>query len=95
MALARGIAQVWQDGPRLAPPVTPQLPQEWEDLNVAIAPSNFVALKICAPDKDFAVESKAQILGGTERSTEALGLWMSSLEMLNFRGLENANVAKK
>ena len=73
----------------------PSNKQEWEDLNVAIAPSNFVALKICAPDRDFAVESKAQILGGTERSTEALGWWMSSLEMLNFRGLENANVAKK
>ena len=39
-----------------------------------------MALKICAPDRDFAVESKAQILGGTERSTEALGLWMSNLD---------------
>ena len=37
---------------------------------------------------------KAQILGGTERSTEALGLWTSSLKMLNLRGLESANVAK-
>ena len=35
-----------------------------------------------------------KFLGGTERSTEALGLWTSSLKMLNLRGLESANVAK-
>ena len=46
------------------------------------------------PCRDFAGKLKAQILGGTERSTEALGLWTSSLKMLNLRGLESANVAK-
>ncbi len=51
------------------------------------------ALKISAPDRDFAVESQAQCMGGAERSTEALGLWMSSSETESFNRLESCNPA--
>ncbi len=51
------------------------------------------ALKISAPDRDFAVDVKARSMGGTDRSKKALGFWMSSLENGNFKRLENRNVA--
>ena len=51
------------------------------------------ALKISAPYRDFAVESEARSMGGTDRSRKALGFWMSSLENGNFKRLENRNVA--
>ena len=72
----------------------PENEAKWEESNVRNCSVQFCALENAHPCRDFAGDLKAQILGGTERSTEALGLWTSSLKMLNLRGLESANVAK-
>ena len=72
-----------------------QMKEKWEESNVATAQSQFVALKKCSPVQGFCKKIGGRILGGTERSTEALGLWTSSLKMLNLKGLESANVAKR
>ena len=52
------------------------------------------ALKISAPDRDFAAESKARFMGGTEKARKCGTFECRALKMEIFRGLEDANFAK-
>ena len=66
---------------------------KWEESNVANGRSNDRGLENQRTLQGFCCGCEGTIYGRDREIQEALGFWMSSLEMGNFRGLENRNVA--